>query len=56
MADNNELEKTLWARLTNFALIWMRLNITYCSRAYFLKYISDAFNDLYNKLKAGKGI
>ena len=21
----------------------------------FLKYISDAFNDLYNKLKAGKG-
>ena len=56
MADNNELEKTLWAAADK-----LRSNMDAAEYKHivlgliFLKYISDAFNDLYNKLKAGKG-
>src|SRR3989304_2199319 len=55
MADNNELEKTLWAAADK-----LRSNMDAAEYKHivlgliFLKYISDAFNDLHNKLKAGK--
>jgi len=56
MPKNNELEKTLWAAADK-----LRSNMDAAEYKHivlgliFLKYISDAFNDLYNKLKAGKG-
>lgn len=56
MADNNELERTLWATADK-----MRSNKDAAEYKHvvlgliFLKYISDAFNDLYQKLKEGKG-
>ena len=56
MADNNELERTLWAAADK-----MRSNMDAAEYKHvvlgliFLKYISDAFNDLYEKLKEGKG-
>ena len=56
MAENNELEKTLWAAADK-----MRSNMDAAEYKHvvlgliFLKYISDAFNDLFNKLKAGQG-
>lgn len=56
MADNNELEKTLWAAADK-----LRSNMDAAEYKHvvlgliFLKYISDAFNDLYEKLKEGKG-
>lgn len=56
MADNNELERTLWAAADK-----MRSNMDAAEYKHvvlgliFLKYISDAFNDLYNKLREGKG-
>jgi type I restriction enzyme M protein len=56
MADNNELEKTLWAAADK-----MRSNIDAAEYKHvvlgliFLKYISDAFNDLYQKLSENIG-
>ena len=56
MAENNELEKTLWAAADK-----LRSNMDAAEYKHivlgliFLKYISDAFNDLYEKLKAGEG-
>ncbi len=56
MAENNELEKTLWAAADK-----MRSNMDAAEYKHvvlgliFLKYISDAFNDLYQKLSEGKG-
>ena len=51
MADNNELEKTLWAADDK-----MRSNMDAAEYKHlvlgliFLMYISDAFNDLYQKM------
>jgi len=56
MAENNELEKTLWAAADK-----LRSNMDAAEYKHivlgliFLKYISDAFNDLHEQLKAGKG-
>lgn len=56
MTDNNELEKTLWAAADK-----LRSNMDAAEYKHvvlgliFLKYISDAFNDLYEKLVTGKG-
>ena len=56
MLQNNELEKTLWAAADK-----LRSNMDAAEYKHivlgliFLKYISDAFNDLYEKLKAGDG-
>lgn len=56
MADNNELEKTLWAAADK-----MRSNMDAAEYKHivlgliFLKYISDAFDDLYQKLAENKG-
>jgi len=56
MLDNNELEKTLWATADK-----LRNNVDPANYKYtvlgliFLKYISDAFSELYDKLKAGEG-
>jgi type I restriction enzyme M protein len=56
MAENNELEKTLWAAADK-----LRSNMDAAEYKHivlgliFLKYISDAFNDLFEKLKAGIG-
>ncbi len=57
MADNNELEKTLWAAADK-----LRNNMDAAQHKHvvlgliFLKYISDAFNDLHENLKEGKGV
>lgn len=56
MTENNGLEKTLWAAADK-----LRSNMDAAEYKHivlgliFLKYISDAFNDLYEKLKDGKG-
>jgi type I restriction enzyme M protein len=56
MLENNELEKTLWATADK-----LRNNVDPANYKYtvlgliFLKYISDAFSELYDKLKTGKG-
>jgi type I restriction enzyme M protein len=56
MADNNELERTLWATADK-----LRNNMDAAQYKHvvlgliFLKYISDAFNDLHENLKDGKG-
>ncbi|MBU4316893.1 MAG: type I restriction-modification system subunit M [Proteobacteria bacterium] len=56
MAGNNELEKTLWAAADK-----LRSNMDAAEYKHivlgliFLKYISDAFSDLHERLKAGKG-
>jgi type I restriction enzyme M protein len=56
MAENNELEKTLWTAADK-----MRSNMDAAEYKHvvlgliFLKYISDAFNDLHTQLKAGEG-
>ena len=56
MAENNELERTLWLTADK-----LRSNMDAAEYKHvvlgliFLKYISDAFNDLYEKLKAGQG-
>lgn len=56
MPENNELEKTLWAAADK-----LRSNMDAAEYKHivlgliFLKYISDAFKDLYEKLQAGKG-
>jgi type I restriction enzyme M protein len=56
MAENNELEKTLWAAADK-----LRNNMDAAQYKHvvlglvFLKYISDAFNDLHEKLKKGEG-
>lgn len=56
MADNNGLEKTLWATADK-----LRSNMDAAEYKHvvlgliFLKYISDAFNDLFVKLGAGQG-
>ncbi len=56
MAENNELEKTLWAAADK-----LRSNMDAAEYKHivlgliFLKYISDAFNDLHAQLKAGAG-
>ncbi|HBC87667.1 MAG TPA: N-6 DNA methylase [Lentisphaeria bacterium] len=56
MAENNELEKTLWSAADK-----MRSNMDAAEYKHvvlgliFLKYISDAFNDMHAKLKDGKG-
>lgn len=56
MSENNELEKTLWAAADK-----LRSNMDASEYKHivlgliFLKYISDAFNDLYEQLKAGEG-
>jgi type I restriction enzyme M protein len=56
MTDNNELEKTLWAAADK-----MRSNMDAAEYKHivlgliFLKYVSDAFIDLYEKLKGGTG-
>ena len=56
MAENNELERTLWAAADK-----LRNNMDAAQYKHvvlgliFLKYISDAFNDLHEKLKEGKG-
>ncbi|NTV15644.1 MAG: SAM-dependent DNA methyltransferase [Desulfobulbaceae bacterium] len=56
MAGNNELERTLWAAADK-----LRSNMDAAEYKHivlgliFLKYISDAFNDLYERLKAGEG-
>ncbi len=56
MAENNELEKTLWAAADK-----IRSNMDAAEYKHivlgliFLKYISDAFNDLHAQLKAGAG-
>ncbi|MHC1783820.1 MAG: type I restriction-modification system subunit M [Anaerolineaceae bacterium] len=56
MTDNHELEKTLWAAADK-----LRSNMDAAEYKHvvlgliFLKYISDAFYDLYEKLAEGKG-
>lgn len=56
MAENNELEKTLWAAADK-----LRSNMDAAEYKHvvlgliFLKYISDAFYDLHQKLEAGEG-
>jgi len=56
MLENNELEKTLWATADK-----LRNNVDPANYKYtvlgliFLKYISDAFSELHDKLKTGKG-
>ena len=56
MAENNELEKTLWAAADK-----LRSNMDAAEYKHvvlgliFLKYISDAFYDLHSKLEAGEG-
>ena len=56
MAENNELEKTLWAAADK-----LRSNMDAAEYKHivlgliFLKYISDAFSDLHERLKAGEG-
>ena len=56
MAENNELERTLWAAADK-----LRSNMDAAEYKHivlgliFLKYISDAFADLYQKLSAGAG-
>ena len=56
MAGNNELEKTLWAAADK-----LRSNMDAAEYKHivlgliFLKYISDAFSDLHEQLKAGEG-
>lgn len=56
MTENNELKKTLWAAADK-----MRSNMDAAEYKHvvlgliFLKYISDAFNDLYKKLAENKG-
>ena len=56
MPENNELEKTLWAAADK-----LRSNMDAAEYKHivlgliFLKYISDAFNDLYEQLTAGEG-
>ena len=56
MADNNELERTLWAAADK-----MRSNMDAAEYKHivlgliFLKYISDAFNALHQKLQKGTG-
>lgn len=56
MAENSELEKTLWAAADK-----LRSNMDAAEYKHivlgliFLKYISDAFNDLYLKLEEGQG-
>lgn len=56
MAENNDLERTLWATADK-----LRSNMDAAEYKHvvlgliFLKYISDAFNDLYQKLNEGKG-
>jgi len=56
MPENNDLEKTLWAAADK-----MRSNMDAAEYKHvvlgliFLKYISDAFNDLYQKLAENKG-
>ncbi len=56
MANNNELEKTLWAAADK-----LRSNMDAAEYKHvvlgliFLKYISDAFNDLYEKLVSNEG-
>jgi type I restriction enzyme M protein len=56
MTDNHELEKTLWAAADK-----LRANMDAAEYKHivlgliFLKYISDAFNDLHRKLTAGEG-
>lgn len=56
MTNNNELEKTLWAAADK-----LRSNMDAAEYKHvvlgliFLKYISDAFNDLYEKLSSGEG-
>lgn len=56
MAENNELEKSLWAAADK-----LRSNMDAAEYKHivlgliFLKYISDAFNDLHEQLKAGAG-
>lgn len=56
MTDNHELEKTLWAAADK-----MRSNMDAAEYKHvvlgliFLKYISDAFNGLHQKLTAGQG-
>ncbi|HPG31133.1 MAG TPA: class I SAM-dependent DNA methyltransferase, partial [bacterium] len=56
MANDFDLEKTLWAAADK-----LRSNMDAAEYKHivlgliFLKYISDAFNDLYEKLKNGKG-
>ena len=56
MAENNELEKTLWAAADK-----LRSNMDAAEYKHvvlgliFLKYISDAFYDLHNKLAEGEG-
>jgi len=56
VAENNELERTLWAAADK-----LRSNMDAAEYKHvvlgliFLKYISDAFNDLYQKLREGKG-
>ena len=56
MAENNELEKTLWAAADK-----MRSNMDAAEYKHvvlgliFLKYISDAFNDMHAQLVEGKG-
>jgi len=55
VAENNELERTLWAAADK-----LRSNMDAAEYKHivlgliFLKYISDAFNDLYQKLKEGQ--
>jgi len=56
VAENNELERTLWAAADK-----MRSNMDAAEYKHivlgliFLKYISDAFGDLYRQLSAGEG-
>jgi type I restriction enzyme M protein len=56
MAENNELEKTLWAAADK-----LRSNMDAAEYKHivlgliFLKYISDAFSDLHGRLRAGEG-
>ena len=56
MAENNELEKTLWAAADK-----LRSNMDAAEYKHvvlgliFLKYISDAFNDLHQKLTENQG-
>ncbi|MCX9026117.1 MAG: class I SAM-dependent DNA methyltransferase [Candidatus Methanoperedens sp.] len=56
MSENNELERTLWAAADK-----LRNNMDAAEYKHvvlgliFLKYISDAFSDLHEKLKAGEG-
>lgn len=56
MAENNELQRTLWAAADK-----LRSNMDAAEYKHitlgliFLKYISDAFNELYAKLNAGGG-